>query len=79
VGAVSIGYRGTRVDHGTVLAYGRGCRCDACCEAIVERGRQLGVEHGKESTYRNYRCRCAACRAATNANRRRREHPERGS
>lgn len=56
-----------------------GCRCDICREANTAynlsmrevRARRIAADpsirpHGVETTYLNYRCRCAECRAEHN-------------
>ncbi|KMS79065.1 hypothetical protein ACH49_13470 [Streptomyces leeuwenhoekii] len=62
--------------HGDYRTYLKGCRCDACREAMrvykVERRAEWRrdpsaadrVGHGKRTTYSEYGCRCAPCTAA---------------
>ena len=58
------------LQHGTYRAYiDDGCRCTACREAnrvtcAAWRARQGEPLRHDASTYSNYRCRCATCRAA---------------
>lgn len=63
-------------DHRT---YAKGCRCDDCRAANVERCRRQQERrvsdpeaadragHGKASTYQNYDCRCRPCTEANSA------------
>ncbi len=60
--------------HGTRSMYNDGCGCRICMNAHAEYARALRQRlaarpvpaeiHGKPSTYRNWSCRCDACRAA---------------
>jgi hypothetical protein len=60
--------------HGTRSMYDDGCGCQICCDANAEYARRLRERlrirpipegaHGKPSTYRNWSCRCDACRQA---------------
>jgi hypothetical protein len=62
--------------HGDHRTYLKGCRCDNCREAMrinaaEKRAHYRGDQdradragHGKYTTYRNYGCRCAPCKAA---------------
>lgn len=64
-------------EHGTAYRYTRGCRCTLCTEAVREKYRERvrrgPPQHGTESAYFNYGCRCDECRSAGSlANRRRR-------
>ena len=64
-------YRRKPTAHGTITAYGRGCRCQECLWA---RSNYLFVHrretfcppqlHGTAGAYTHYRCRCDRCRAA---------------
>jgi Sigma-70, region 4 len=63
--------------HGTPYRYGRGCRCEKCSKAVrqqrLRRYQQEPPQHGTESAYSNWGCRCDPCRAAgSKANRRHR-------
>lgn len=63
--------------HGQPATYARGCRCDLCREAAVERVRLWRARvaaqpiaedmHGLRSTYVARGCRCDPCRAAMRA------------
>jgi hypothetical protein len=68
---------GEKNRHGTRNMYNQGCRCQECkaATAAYARGRRKAkkvladatpemVEHGKYSTYTNWRCRCELCCAA---------------
>lgn len=60
--------------HGIYPTYVHGCRCRPCTDAWavytrnrqIERSRQIPahIEHGKTTTYQNYRCRCDGCKKA---------------
>lgn len=67
------------MEHGTIHAYTRkGCTCDDCRDAwaLYHRNRRhkywppSSLEHGKFSTYVNYRCREPLCMAAAQERRR---------
>ena len=73
------------VVHGGTARYAAGCRCDDCLAGEAQRARDRrarrverasespdSVPHGTESGYTNHGCRCARCREATWAARRRR-------
>lgn len=57
--------------HGTSASYARGCTCVLCRRANRDRKRRLiGREppnHGTESGYTNYGCRCRPCTKAATA------------
>lgn len=57
--------------HGERLRYARGCRCPKCRKANRDYARsQKGKEppqHGTESGYMNYGCRCTPCTRARSA------------
>ncbi len=71
----------SRYVHGPTLdgTEGKGCRCDECrgansvwsASSRHKRGQRKGEllpeAHGKDSTYINWECRCADCRAAHRA------------
>lgn len=62
------------VNHGTVYAYRKDCRCDKCVQANyatnqrwrekVAGGPVPGRAHGTINGYKFYGCRCDACRKA---------------
>jgi hypothetical protein len=62
------------IEHGTHLSYGRGCRCILCTAGqtahITEYKKkrlasgEMPKQHGTASTYKNWGCRCPACRVA---------------
>ena len=56
-------------EHGTALRYRQDCRCEACTDANTQyarerRGTGEAPNHGTESGYRNYGCRCIPCKRA---------------
>ena len=65
--------------HGDYRTYAKGCRCDDCRDAQRVRCAAMRADrakdpsradragHGKASTYKNYKCRCAECSAANTA------------
>lgn len=71
--------------HGNTAGYVRGCRCDACRDAMrsymqdwrttitarVAAG-ELTIPHGTLGGYNNYACRCKECRNAARLHQRRR-------
>jgi AraC-like DNA-binding protein len=60
--------------HGGARRYQMGCKCDACMEGMRARARarrgQEPREHGTNSSYTNYSCRCQACTEAATIYRR---------
>lgn len=76
------------MNHGTLTAYTGGkCRCADCRAAMAEYRRKRRaelkgqpvpdwVEHGSDSTYKNYGCRCQACVAECKARYQRRKNAE---
>lgn len=66
----------SRLGHGTVAEYARGCRCEPCTEAnresharTVARMKAKGLpegdpRHGRYATYQSWGCRCVPCAAA---------------
>jgi hypothetical protein len=57
-------------DHGSPGMYSDGCRCAECREGQRQRHAEWAKrvrgnppEHGTTNAYRNYGCRCEACRA----------------
>lgn len=50
--------------HGTEWAYyGRGCRCEVCCAAIVKpkTEKEVVINHGTRWAYEHHGCRCSVC------------------
>ncbi|MGV9891673.1 hypothetical protein [Streptomyces sp. NPDC003395] len=72
----------TPIPHGRLVGYRRGCRCPECRETARLYQKKRNAEraadpaaadragHGKTSTYVNYGCRCAPCKAAQSASNR---------
>lgn len=57
-------------DHGTDLAYRKGCRCDDCRAHNTQRlaafraWRKGEIPHATDDGYVNWACRCELCREA---------------
>ena len=66
-------------EHGTGYRYRRGCHCDLCTEAMrtqqvrwrEDRHGREPPQHGTESSYKNWGCRCDPCKAAGSVSNRR--------
>jgi hypothetical protein len=58
-------------EHGTRARYQKGCKCDECKRSHADHQASLrGLEppnHGTESGYINYACRCQPCKEAARA------------
>jgi len=62
-------------EHGSVLRYRQGCKCDECRRAHREdmyaiRKSHVITEHGLATNYVNYGCRCPECKEAVRIQRR---------
>lgn len=66
-----------KADHGDILCYQRGCRCEPCRQSKRDYSNahpHRNLTHGKPSTYTNGGCRCIQCQTAYKAWRKARPH-----